>query len=232
MVLINLLLQNNAQELLSPVLQLHQRDSLHQHHERRRSRHMNLASNQPSVHRLLLYYVLHDRVRDTIHKPHIVRSVQLLRLQVTRFLLPYWRIHSDMLRFGLRRRQTLPQRLHRHFLGYWNVHRALFIETQSQTVRCRVRILENRRFLHTTHAEERSVPASERGRRLEATCKILENFLGVVGTGLVEGLDCADRSIDPDHTTRGFAAAGNAIHLVAVAFDKIHCIQNNVIVTS
>ena len=137
-----------------------------------------------------------------------------------------------MLRFGLRRRQTLPQRVHRYFLGYGNVHGALFVEAQSQTVRCRVRILENRRFLHSTHAEERSIPASERGRRLEAACKILEHFVGVVGAGLVERLDRTDRSIDPNHTTRGFAATSNAVHLVAVSFDKIHCIQNNVIVTS
>ena len=85
MILLYLLFRDDSKELLSPVLQLHQRYTLIEHNKYVCSRHMDLASYQTAIHRLFLDDVLHYGVCDVVYVSHIVGTVQLLGLRINDF---------------------------------------------------------------------------------------------------------------------------------------------------
>lgn len=74
------LLRSNLQILFPPVLELQKRHSLVQHHERVCSRHLQLASRNAAVYRLLVDDVLHNGVRQAVHKANVVGAAQLFGL--------------------------------------------------------------------------------------------------------------------------------------------------------
>ena len=159
-----LLLRHDLDVLLPPVLQLEQRDALVQNDEGLRARHLQIRSRNSAVDRLLLNDVFDDGVRDAVHHPDIVRAVQLLRLRFNTARLTNGRVDRKMFRLRLYDRETLPYFRQRELVVAVHVRNALFVEPQ----------LERRKrfalgLLHGTHAEQRRVPASERGGRFKTT---------------------------------------------------------------
>ena len=165
------LLRGNLQILFSPVLELQERHSLVQHHERACSGHLQLASGNAAVDRLLVDDVLHNGVRQAVHKANVVGAAQLLGLRLTRVQRPNGRIDREMLCLRLYSGQTVPNLFHGHLLVAADLFDALLV--QSQLERGGSTLV----LLHEAHPEERRVPARKRGRRLKPTGQIVQHFL-------------------------------------------------------
>lgn len=165
------LLSGNLQILFPPVLELEERHSLVQHHERVCSRHLQLASGNAAVDRLLVDDVLHNGVRQAVHKVNVIRAAQLLGLRLTRVQRPNRRIDREMLRLRLYSGQTVPNLFHGNLHVATDLFDALLV--QSQLERGGSTLV----LLHEAHPEERCVPARKRGRRLKPTGQIVQHFL-------------------------------------------------------
>ena len=165
------LLSGNLQILFPPVLELQEGHSLVQHHERVCSGHLQLASGNAAVDRLLVDDVLHNGVRQAVHKANVVGAAQLLGLRLTRAQRPNRRIDREMLRLRLYSGQTVPNLFHGNLHVATDLFDALLV--QSQLERGGSTLV----LLHEAHPEERCVPARKRGRRLKPTGQIIQHFL-------------------------------------------------------
>ena len=115
--------------------------------------------------------VLHDGVRQAVHKANVVGAAQLLGLRLTKTNRPNRRIDREMLRLRLYGSQTVPNLFHGNLHVATDLFDALLV--QSQLERGGSTLV----LLHEAHPEERRVPARKRGRRLKATGQIVQHFL-------------------------------------------------------
>ena len=131
----------------------------------------DVASGNAAVDRLLVDDVLHNGVRQAVHKANVVGAAQLLGLRLTRVQRPNGRIDREMLCLRLYSGQTVPNLFPGHLLVAADLFDALLV--QSQLERGGSTLV----LLHEAHPEERRVPARKRGRRLKPTGQIVQHFL-------------------------------------------------------